>query len=348
MRYILPMLIILWICAAACFNREKHRIVTTFAGSGLMGSADGWTVQASFANLMGLAVDADGNVYVADSHNNLIRRIKKDGMVTTIAGSGAVGSSDGLSRTASFFNPAGIAIGKNGCLYIADTHNNLIRQIDSDGMVKTITGRRNETPKYGVDTSVQFDNPVGIVVDSKGNVFVADQFNDAIRKIDPAGIVTNFAGGVGKPGFKDGLGSSASFYLPCGLAIDSADNIYVTDTFNNLIRKINQAGMVTTIAGKKTKGAVNGNGVSASFSYPAGISIDKQGNLFVADAGNNKIRRIAQNGEVSTFAGNGKPGSVNGRDTTASFFKPYGVAVANDGSVYVADYLNNMVRKISY
>ena len=322
-------------------------MVTTLAGSGLMGTNDGRGADASFANLMDLTVDTEGNVYVADSHNNLIRRISKDGLVTTIAGSGAVGSSDGKGRAASFFNPAGIAIDKNGILYVADTHNSLIRKITQDGEVTTIAGRRSGL-LTSRDSVVQFDNPAGIAVDINGNIFVADWLNDVIRKITPNGHVTNVAGLIGSPGSRNGSRDSATFYLPGGIAVDSAGNVFVSDTYNNMIRKIDNAGIVTTIAGKKLKGALDGQGGTASFSHPAGIALDKLGNLYVADVGNHKIRKVSSSGFVTTFAGNGIRGSKNGRDTAASFYRPYGVSVAPDGTVYVADYQNNMVRKISY
>ncbi|MFI5185178.1 MAG: NHL repeat-containing protein [Chitinophagales bacterium] len=330
----------------ACHNKNSYPVVTTFAGSGAMGSIDGKGTAASFSNLMGITTDAQGNIYVADSHNNLIRKISPDGIVKTFAGSGAVGSTDGPGIAASFFNPGGVAADKNGNVYVADTHNSLIRKISPDGIVTTIAGKRENSFIRG-DSSARFDNPSGIAVDVNGNVYVADWANNLIRKISPAGKVTNLAGS-GLPGSKDGIGSSASFYLPWGIAVDTANNVYVADSYNNMIRKINPAGVVTTLAGKKAKGSANGIGAEASFFHPAGIALDKQDNVYVADMGNNKIRRISPDGIVTTLAGSGERGASNGRDTNASFYKPYGVAVDRDGNVYVADYQNNLVRKISF
>ena len=333
---------------AACGKINKYPAVTTFAGSGAMGAADGKGTAASFANLMGITVDENGNVYVADSHNNLIRKISADGVVTTLAGNGKAGAVDGRGDTASFFNPAGVAVDKNGNVYVADTHNSLVRKVSPDGFVTTIAGRRPGSFVHDTGNAVKFDNPAGIAVDKNGNIYVADWMNEVIRKITPQGKVTNLAGNIGFPGSNDGTGPSASFYLPWGLALDSAANIYVSDTYNNMIRKISPGGVVTTLAGKKAKGSANGMGTAASFLHPAGIAVDKQGNIYVADMGNHKIRKISPAGLVTTFAGNGIRGSANGRDTTASFYKPYGVAVDQNGTVYVADYQNNLVRKIHF
>ncbi len=330
----------------SCHTQKTGPVVTTFAGSGVMGTANGQGKAASFSNMMGLAVDSLGNVYVADSHNNLVRKISPDGLVTTVAGSGLVGSADGRVDTASFFNPAGIAVDKRGNLYIADTHNSLIRKITPTGLVSTLAGRVLPLAKTVRDTQLRLDNPVGIAVDSNGTVYVADCGKDLIRKIDSSGKVTTLAGD-GTPGASDGQGTYASFYLPGGIAVDPSGNLYVSDTYNNMIRKISPTGLVTTLAGKKTKGSANGRGREASFWRPAGIAVDHEGNLLVADVGNNKIRKVTPDGMVSTFAGSGLRGSTNGPDTTASFYKPYGIAVAPDGTIYVADFQNNLIRKIT-
>jgi sugar lactone lactonase YvrE len=331
----------------ACDKKNKSPTVTTFAGNGAMGSLNGKGTAASFSYMMGVAADAIGNIYVADSHNNLIRKISLEGIVTTLAGNGSVGSSDGRGDTASFFNPGGVAVDKNGNVYVADTHNSLIRKISPDGFVTTLAGKRIYKSAPGTDSTIRFDNPTGIATDGDGNVYVADWANDLIRKISPAGKVTNLAGNNDR-GSRDGIGSSASFYLPGGLAIDSAGNIYVADTYNNMIRRISPQGVVTTLAGKTTPGSANGKGAAASFSHPAGIAVDPQGNLFVADAGNNKIRRIGPDGTVTTLAGSGTRGSANGPDTTASFNKPLGITTDKAGNVFVADYQNNLIRKISF
>jgi sugar lactone lactonase YvrE len=317
---------------AACHRTDEYPVVTTLAGSGSMGSVNGKAAAASFSNMMGLATDTHGNIFVADSRNNMIRKISADGIVTTVAGSGRAGSADGRGDTASFFYPEGVAVDKNGNLYVADTHNSLIRKINPQGFVTTFAGRRVYYNVPGKDTAIRF-------------VYVADWANDLIRKISPDGKVYTIAGN-GNRGAKNGNGSSASFYLPGGIALDSIGNMYVADTYNNLIRKISPTGVVTTLAGKTARGSANGQGPAATFSHPTGIAVDREGNVYVADVGNNRIRKINPSGMVTVFAGSGVPGSENGRDTLASFNRPYGVAVDQSGNIFVADYLNNLVRKI--
>jgi sugar lactone lactonase YvrE len=344
MKNPLPFLLIAMLFTIACGKKKEHLVVTTFAGTGLMGSANGPCNRASFSNLTGLALDNKGNIYVADSHNNLIRKINSDGEVTTVAGSGAAGSVDGKGAAASFFNPVALTVDKKGNVYVADKQNNLIRKISPDGTVITIAGRWEKDENNGGKFRL-FDYPTGIAADSSGNIYVTDSFHDKIRKIGTDGKIITLAGN-GTPGSKDGIGTSASFYVPGGVAADSKGNLYVSDTYNNLIRKISSAGVVTTMAGRLKKGWANGKGAAASFSHPAGIAVDKNGNIYVADTGNNLIRKISPDGMVTTFAGLEARGSKNGDVKTASFFGPMGVAVDTAGNVYVADYQNNLVREI--
>lgn len=346
MRKSLPLLLIAGLLTPACESKSKIAEVTTFAGSGVMGAVDGKGTAARFSYMMGVAVDARGNVYVADSHNNLIRKIRADGVVTTLAGTGEVGSVDGKGVTASFFNPGGVAVDQHGNVYVADTHNSLIRKISPGGQVTTVAGLRPDGVKSRQYDSVRLDNPAGIAVDSVGNVYVADWGYDLIRKISPEGKMTILAGS-GKPGSSDGAGAAASFYLPGGIAVDRNGNLYVSDTYNNRIRKISPAGVVSTLAGKAVKGSADGKGTAASFSHPAGIAVDKNGDIYVADVGNNRIRKISPGGDVTTFAGTGDRGSKNGPVRTATFYRPFGVACDEAGTVYVADYQNNLIRKIS-
>jgi len=322
-------------------------MVSTFAGSGSPGAVNGKAEDASFSNLMDVAADSAGNIYVADSRNNLIRKVSADGSVTTLAGSGEQGSGDGKGPAASFFFPAALAADANGTVYVADTHNSMIRKISPDGTVTTIAGRLTpDVAKYR-DTVIKLDNPYGIAVDKAGNVFVADWERDMIKKISPDGKVTAFAGNSEK-GAKDGQGSAATFFLPEGLALDAAGNLYVADCYNNMIRKITPEGLVSTFAGNTVKGSKDGKGKAASFSHPDGLAVDRAGNVYVADVGNNKIRKITPDGMVSTIAGDGTRGGVNGPGKTASFYRPFGITIDKAGNLYVADYQNNLIRKISF
>jgi len=334
------------VLSTAC-KKSKNIEVVTYAGSGAIGADNGNTGVASFSNLMGLAIDSAGNIYVADSRNNLIRKVSADGTVTTFAGSGKQGSVDGKGSAASFFFPAALAVNAHGIVYVADTQNNLIRKITPDGTVSTLAGRPTVLTKNNPGALERFDNPYGIAVDRLGNVFVADWDKDQIKEINPEGKVSLFAG-TGERGLKDGPADSASFYLPEGIAFDKTGNLYVADTYNNRIRKITPGGVVSTIAGKTRKGHANGKGENASFWHPDGIAVDNGGNVYVADVENNKVRKISPAGVVTDFAGTGLHGSENGRADKASFFRPFGLAIDKSGNLFVADYQNNVIRKISY
>ena len=234
-------------------------VVSTLAGSGTQGFLDGIGTAVKFGYPSGVAVDSTGNVFVADTGNNRIRKITPNGVVTTLAGSGTVGFADGTGTTAMFYNLFGVAVDSTGNVYVADAGNNRIRKITPVGVVTTIA---------------IFNFPSGVAVDSTGNVFVADTFNNRICKITPYGVVTTLAG---------------SFNTPKGVAVDSTGNVFVADTENNSIRKITPAGVVTTLAGSSQGFA---DGTSAMFKKPRGVAVDSTGNVFVADTENNSIRKI--------------------------------------------------------
>ncbi len=320
--------------------------VTTLAGSGSAGSANGTGKAASFNGPNGVAVDDDGVVYVADFGNNLIRKITSAGVVTTLAGSGSVGSDDGTGTAASFKYPNGVAVDGSGNVYVADFGNDRIRKITSAGVVTTLAGSGAAGSADGTGSAASFYSPDGVAVGGSGNVYVADTDNNSIRKITPAGAVTTLAGRSGR-GSANGLGTAASFYAPAGVAVDSSGDVYVVDTDNNLIRKITSAGAVATLAGSGVPGSANGTGTAASFNGSAAVAVDASGNVYEADRNNNVIRKIASSGTVTTFAGSGSSGSVDGVGSAASFNGPTGLAVDGSGNVYVADFGNNLIRKIS-
>jgi len=233
-------------------------VVTTLAGSGEQGDADGAGKAASFNAPESVTVDSAGNVYVADYGNNGIRKITQAGVVTTLAGLGAPGDTDGAGRAASFNGPEGVAADSAGNVYVADYGNNEVRRITPAGVVTTIAGSGKEGNADGTGKAASFNGPEGVAVDSAGNVYVADYGNNEIRKITPAGVVTTLAGS-GAEGNADGTGRAASFDNPEGVAVDSAGNVYVGDEFNNAIRKITPAGVVTTLAGSAPHKAISTN-----------------------------------------------------------------------------------------
>ena len=266
--------------------------VTTLAGSGSAGSADGNGVNASFNQPVGVAIDASGNIYVADQSNHKIRKINPDGDVTTLAGSGSSGNAEGNGTTATFNGPTGIAVDASGNVYVGDQGNHKIRMITVNGDVTTLAGSGSSGSVDANGIAASFNQPVGVAADALGNVFVADFISNKIRKIAPNGDVSTIAGS-GIEGSDDGNGSSASFNRPSFISVDSKGIIYASDRDNNNIRMITSNGDVTTLAGSGSTGSADGNGADASFNQPTGVALDASGNVYVADQFNNKIRKIS-------------------------------------------------------
>jgi len=323
-------------------------VVTTLAGTaGQIGSADGTGAAASFWYPEAVAVDGAGNVYVADRNNATIRKVTPAGVVTTLAGSaGQNGSADGTGAAASFSYPSGVAVDGAGNVYVADSDNNTIRKVTAAEVVTTLAGSVGLSGSAdGTGAAARFSYPTGVAVDGAGNVYVADYYNDTIRKVTPAGVVTTLAGTAGQYGSADGTGATARFSYPTGVAVDGAGNVYVADSDNNTIRKVTPAGVVTTLAGSSgQRGSADGAGAAASFYNPTGVAVDGAGNVYVADTDNYTIRRVTPAGVVTTLAGTaGQYGSADGTGATARFSYPSGVAVGA-GNVYVAD---QTIRKVT-
>ena len=318
--------------------------VSTLAGS-TYGYTDGTGTSAKFDSPSGVAVDGAGNVYVADQANHRIRKITTSGVVSTLAGSGTPGYTDGTGTSAKFSSPTGVAVDGAGNVYVADLSNHRIRKITALGVVSTLAGSGASGYTDGTGTSAKFSYPNGVAVDGAGNVYVADYFNHRIRKITTSGVVSTLAGSAS--GYADGTGTSAQFSYPTGVAVDGAGNVYVADYNNHRIRKITTSGVVSTLAGSGTPGYTDGTGTSAKFSSPTGVAVDGAGNVYVADYNNHRIRKITASGVVSTLAGGGKAGYTDGTGTSAKFYYPIGVAVDGAGNVYVGDQYNHRIRKIT-
>ena len=325
-------------------------VVTTLAGSaGSDGnSVDGPAIDALFNRPDGVALDGNGNIYVADTTNDTIRKITASGVVTTLAGSvSAWGGTDGTGSAARFDVPGGIAADKSGNVFVADTGSFTIRKITPAGVVTTLAGMAREGGNTdGTGSAARFALPHSVAVEDNGNIFVADTGNHTIRKITSSGLVTTLAGFPGQKGSTDGVGSAALFYLPQGVALDGAGNVYVADTYNQTIRKITPAGLVTTLAGTAgLSGGDDGTGPAAHFDNPAGIAVDNHGNVFVADH-NSTIRKITPAGVVTTLAGlRDRHGNQNGIGSTARFSSPGGIAVDQAGVLYVANTFSHNIRK---
>jgi len=339
------------------FNNKIRKItstgvVSTLAGSitNTSGNTDGTGTAASFKNPSGVAVDASGNVYVADSGNHKIRKITTAGVVSTFAGTGTSGNADGIGSIASFSYPTGLAVDVAGNVYVADKWNDEIRKISAAGVVTTLAGSAGNGPfpgsADGIGIAARFDNPFGLTVDVSGNVYVADTYNHKIRKITATGVVSTFAGSGVSSLIIDGTGVIAKFNNPSGVAVDASGNLYVADSDHNVIRKITTTGIVSTLAGSGAQGSADGTGL-ISLNAPSGVAIDALGNMFVANTDNYKIRKITSAGVVSSFVGSGAYGSADGIGTTASFKSPTGIAVDASGNVYIADTYNHKIRKIT-
>jgi sugar lactone lactonase YvrE len=336
-------------------------VITTVAGSDspgldlgpIPGSSDGTGISASFNKPTGVAIDASGNIFVADYGNNTVRKIAPGGVVTTLAGTlSSGGSSDGLATAASFKGPEGIAIDGSGDVFVADTENNTIRKITPAGSVSTYAGTAGVSGSSdGTGPAAQFARPIGVAADGAGNLFVGDSGNSLIRKIAAGGVVTTFAGTAGVNGWTDGQGGAALFNEPSGIAIDANGNIYVADSGNDTIRKITSAGSVTTLAGMPAgeSGVIEGPaGAAAQFFIPAAVAVDASGNVYVSDTYDHEIRKVTPAGLTTTLAGSPSgAGSADGTGAAAQFFSPQGIAVDGNGNVYVDDSLNGTIRRVT-
>lgn len=316
--------------------------VTTFAGTGTAGYKDGKFNQAQLFGPTGMARDAAGALYIADRKNNRIRKLS-GGVMSTLAGTGAQGSTDGPVAAASFNWPKAVAVDSAGAVYVADYGNHKVRRI-AGGTVTTVGGSGVQGFADGPVASSKLSYPSGVAVAAPGKIYVADRANHRIRLI-AGGTVSTFAG-QGSAGHKDGPAASALFRTPTGVAVDGAGNVYVADSGNNRIRVIS-AGKVTTLAGDGGAGLVNGGLASARFNAPEAITVDPSGVIFVADTKNHVVRRIAT-GQVSTAAGAGQVGFLNGPAASARFNQPTGMAVDAQGHLYLADPGNHRVRLLTY
>ncbi len=316
-------------------------IVSTTAGSS-QGLTDGPADKAKFKFLQGVATDQAGNIFVADMDNHRIRKISTDGEVSTFAGS-EEGLEDGIGSAAKFKYPGDIVIDAFDNVYVADMNNHCIRKISPEGEVITMAGTGFPGVDDGPGISATFSKPVRLTIDADGNLFVVGYTGHRVRKVTPEGVVSTIAGS--SPGYEDGTGSEAKFFGPHGIAMDSEGNLYVGEYNNHTIRKVTQAGVVSTLAGSNSIGDEDGTGASAKFNAPAGVAIDLDGNILVCDVNNHKIRMITPEGIVTTVAGIGN-GYSDGTEEDAKFNLPIGITVHTDGTIYVGDRSNNKVRKI--
>jgi len=338
--------------------------ISTFAGNGTAGySGDGGpAINAEINRVVGLAVDAAGNVYLADQNNNAVRKVDTHGVITTFAGTGTAGFSGdgGQAAQAELNQPLGVCVAPNGGIYVNDYGKLRVREISPSGIITTVAGNGSsgDSGDGGPATAAEFVIPIRCAVDSSGNLYIVDQGAFRVRKVDASGAITAYAG-TGADGFSGdgGPATEAEFNNPTWVTVDSSGNLYVTDQFNFRIRMVNAAtGTITTVAGNGVNAFAGDGGpaTSASLGYPGGTVVDPTGALFIVDDSNNRIREVS-GGVITTVAGTATAGYTGdgGPPSQAELNSPFPITLDNAGNLYVGDGVytgdltDNRVREIA-
>jgi sugar lactone lactonase YvrE len=348
------------VASTAALGATGAATITTIAGNGTAGfSGDGGRGnRAQVAGPTGLAVDRAGNVYIADSLNNRVRRVSPNGTITTYAGSNSTSLGDGGPATsARLHSPTGLAIDRQGNLYIAEYNGARVRRVSPVGTITTVagTGLRGNSGDGGPATSARLYFPRALAVDEQGNLYISDWELSTVRRVSRDGAITTVAG-TGRPGFSgDGRPATrAQLKYPEGLAVDRAGNLYIVDSGNGRVRKVSRAGTITTIAGGGTSLGSGIRAKSARLSNPEGLVVDAHGNLYVADWGNYLVRKISGT-RITTYAGTGKACGAfaigrsigdGGPATKAPLCQPWGLTIDRRGNLYVSEQGRSRIRKI--
>ncbi len=342
-------------------GRNGHaQIITTIAGNGLgtgTYTGDGGPATAAGMNApSGITMDRSGNVYVAEAYNSTVRKISTSGIITTIAGTNVAGyNGDGIPATAAQLkSPSDVTVDDSGRIYIADGNNYRVRKIGANDTISTIagTGVAGFSGDGGAATAAQLGVAMAAVMDSKGNLYISHQSAHNVRKITPTGIISNVAGN-GSPGYTGDGGPAVSGTLnfPHGIALDRKGNLYIADIQNNRIRKVDTFGIITTVAGTGVFGYSGDGGAAtlANLRHPNGVAVDTNGNIYIADCSSHRIRRVDTFGIITTFAGTGinSFSGDGGPASAATLSNPVHIYIDSAGHLYVTDFGNDRVRKIT-
>src|SRR6266404_6001457 len=316
-------------------------VITTITGGAIPVVSSVPATNAPLGNIGGICSDNQGAIYFSDVNHNQVYRVGSDGIIRTIAGNGiAAFSGDGGSATAASLNdPSGLAADTAGNVFIIDSHNNRIRKVSPSGIITTFAG--NGQFAYGGDggpaVAASFEGPVGLAIDAAGNLYVADNYNQRVRKISPSGLITTVAGnGAINYSGDGGPATAASFISLSSIAVDSNGNIFVSDTLNQRVRKISNTGVMTTVAGTGSSGSSSDGGPAAlaQLNYPTGLAVDRSGNLFIVESNGFRVRKVSTSGTISTVAGSGFNDFLGdgGPALSASFYNPYALAIDPSGN----------------
>jgi sugar lactone lactonase YvrE len=340
------------------FGGSSGGTITTIAGTGVNGfSGDGGpATSARLYAPRGAAVDGQGNTYIATSQDHRVRRVSSGGTISTFAGTGQAGFSGdgGPATSARLYAPEGVAVDGQGNVYIADRFNFRVRKVSPGGTITTFAGggKPGVFGDGGPATSATLRNPSAVALDGKGNVYIADRDNMRVRKVSSGGKITTIAG-TGVQGFSGdgGPATSAQLRFPDGVAIDEQGNVYIADSQNHRVRKVSPGGTITTFAGTGACGLPRDNGpaTSSTVCFPRSVAVDAQGNVYIADTNNSRVRKVTRGGTISTFAGTGTCGPTVGNGgpaTQAQLCSPSGVALDGQGNVYIAEEGRGRLRKV--
>ena len=346
----------LLVATTAFVMSAKAQTIETVAGMGVSGvSGDGGAATTAKLNSPGTsAVDAAGNLYIADKMNNRIRKVDASGIITEICGgvTGGFSGDGGVATAAQVSQPLSVAVDGAGNLYIADYGNSRIRKINTSGIISTVAGT---TAGFSGDgsaaTLAQLSSPTDVAVDGSGNLYICDYGNHKIRKVTSSGIISTIAGTTGGFTGDGGPATAAKLNAPNGVAADGSGNVYIADLRNNRIRKVDAAGTITTIAGSTSSGYSGDGGAAtaAGMNSPAFLTVDVAGNVFFSDMGNFVIRRISVAGDIETVAGTGGGGysGDGGPATAATMSSPTGVTFDANNNLFITVQGNHVVRKVS-